>query len=455
MTKPKFFRDPLHLQIRFDAVDLSVSPTKESVDANISWCLQKIIDTESFQRLRHLRQNGLTNYVFHGAEHSRFSHSMGVSHLARRMYEKLCKNSSIEIDSEKQLHVAVASLVHDLGHGPFSHTMEEILKANNITFDHEEMTYRFIIEGNSDVNLILKEFDPELPNHISKYFKPTLRNGDDDFVYKIISSQMDADRLDYVQRDALSCGIRGHGFDMERLLDLIFVSNDVNIAVDRGAIEAVEAYLITLDQMWRAVYYHQAVRSASVMVTSLFTRAFYLFQCGDKEVFPDIGGKMHPMALLFEKGQKIPLTEYQRLTDATAWSLIDCWRLHNDSTLKDLSNRLTRRNLLKSVEIDFSKFKDATDLHEKAKELTRKEFPDIANVEDYYVILDDPTRTSYKSYDWKAEAQNKSIWLTSNGTDEKPIEADDKSGIISALKTPRKFERLFVTENVRNKLTKS
>src|SRR5690606_33275056 len=100
MARPKFFRDPLHLQIRFDAVDPSAALGEASGEKKISCALQNIIDSAPFQRLRHIRQNGLTNLVFHGAEHSRFSHSMGVSHLARVMFEKLCRNSSIPEDEQ-------------------------------------------------------------------------------------------------------------------------------------------------------------------------------------------------------------------------------------------------------------------------------------------------------------------------------------------------------------------
>lgn len=455
MSKPKFFRDPLHLQIRFEAIDVGAPPPLDNIDGKISWALQHIIDTEAFQRLRHIRQNGLANFVFHGAEHSRFSHSMGVSHLARRMYSKLCVNSSIAEDDEKKLHVAIASLVHDVGHGPFSHTMEEILKSNDVAFHHEEMTLRFINDEESEIHQILIKIDEGLPAEITKYFDKKMRGEEDDFVYKIVSSQMDADRLDYVQRDAMFSGIRGHGFDIERLLDLMFVSNSVNIAVDRGAIEALEAYLVALDQMWRAVYYHQASRSAAVVVTSLFKRAFRLHSEGDESIFPLIGGCEHPMSLLFIRGKSIPLPEYMRLTDATVWSLIDQWRFHSDPIISDLSDRIASRRLLKSIEIDPGDLKGYEELKDRAKKEVSKTMPDIADASDYYVVLDDAARTSYKTYDWKPDAPNDSIWLTGDGKPDCPMEEDDASGIVSALKNTRRFDRLFVPNKIRDALTEN
>lgn len=454
MTKAKFFRDPLHLQIRLEAVDLEASCPVHSSNKSISWIAQKVIDTESFQRLRLIRQNGLANFVFHGAEHSRFSHSMGVFHLAQKIYEKICVNSSIEIDDTKKSLVAIAGLIHDIGHGPFSHTMEDILTSNGIPFDHENMTLRFIKDINSEINQILFELDASIPSEVSKFFDVTQRT-EDDFIYRIVSSQLDADRLDYVQRDALFAGIRGHGFDIERLLDLMFVIGECNIAVHRGAIEALEAYLVTLDQMWRAVYYHHANRSAAVMITNLFRRAYELRKDGDNSLFPDINGNPHPMSELFDQGESTSLASYMRLTDATAWVLVDSWREHSDFVISQLANRLIKRDLLKPVTIDPTDIKAATEMIGKAKELTKDAFPDCDGVENYLFALDDPSRTSYKFYDWKPDAPNRSIWLTGQGRDDAPIENDDESGIIAALKNTRRFERLYMTSEVRSALTGS
>jgi hypothetical protein len=145
LVKPKFFRDPIQIQIRFEPADLTAAAPK--IDAALSWLAQKIIATPEFQRLRFIRQNGLANLVFHGAEHSRFSHSLGVHAVARRMYANICRNSSEPEDPEWRLATAIAALSHDLGHGPFSHTLEEILGKK--TFDHEEMTTRYLVEDGS------------------------------------------------------------------------------------------------------------------------------------------------------------------------------------------------------------------------------------------------------------------------------------------------------------------
>ena len=214
MAKPKFFRDPIHLQVRFDPVDLSANaPTDNTA---LSWGALKLIDTGEFQRLRHIRQNGLANLVFYGAEHSRFNLSIGVHYVARTMYERICRNHSEAESQHWKLSSGFASLIHDVGHGPFSHTLEEVLEDNGVDFNHEDMTIRFVKEDTSGINKILKQIDADLPNSIAAFFDKQAR-ASDNWAYKIVSSQLDADRLDYVQRDSMFAGLRGHGFDFERL----------------------------------------------------------------------------------------------------------------------------------------------------------------------------------------------------------------------------------------------
>ncbi len=234
MSRPKFFRDPVHVQLRFEDVDLSKPPSKNSA-AMISWSARQIIDCIPFQRLRFIRQNGLANLVFHGAEHTRFTHSLGVAHLAQLMYERICRNMDSEEDDEIKFCTVIAALIHDVGHGPFSHALEEILSENGVPFHHENMTLKLLLDPESPINKFIAGIDKSLPEKIAAYFEQERRK-QDHWAYKIVSSQLDADRLDYLQRDALFCGIRGQGFDLERILDLLCHSEEKRIAVERGAI---------------------------------------------------------------------------------------------------------------------------------------------------------------------------------------------------------------------------
>lgn len=454
MTRPKFFRDPIHLQIRFDPVLLEAVPVNPTPDQAVSWLLRKLIDTQSFQRLRLIRQNGLANYVFHGMEHSRFSHSMGVSYLARSMFARINRNLSQERDPQHHLDVAAASLLHDIGHGPFSHTLEHVLGDLGIEFDHEVMTENFITDQDCEVGKILSELDGGLAGRLVPYFDKKKRK-QDHWTYKIVSSQMDADRLDYVQRDATFAGLRGHGFDIERIFDLLGVHDGTCIAVDRGAIEAVEAYLVMIDQLYRAIYYHKAVRSAAQMFSSAVRRAVTLFLNGDKLVFPTINGNEHPLVGLVKQGEKVPLASYVRLTDATVWFLLDIWSSHPDKTLAFLSLSILKRDLFKTISITETSHAKVTAQLDKAREIASKHFSDLSDAGAYLVAIDEPSRTSYKGYDFGRDAFDESIWLTGDGKADRPLEDTDESKIVSALKQVRYFPRLVVPKVVKDELTKS
>ena len=128
MPRPKFYRDPVHGQIRFDRVDQAEPPAAGSPPGRtLSWLIHRLIDSREFQRLRHIRQNGLVNLVFHGAEHSRFGHSMGVCYLAREMYARITRNMGDPVEPRRRLATCAAALLHDIGHGQFSNVLEEIL----------------------------------------------------------------------------------------------------------------------------------------------------------------------------------------------------------------------------------------------------------------------------------------------------------------------------------------
>ena len=256
-----------------------------------------VIGTREFQKLRSIRQNGLANFVFHGAEHSRFTHSLGTSFLAGEMYEKIVRNMDESEEPELKLQVRTAALLHDVGHGPFSHTIEEIVQELGKDFDHEVMTIRIMEEEESEVNQKLKQIDEQLPTLLATFIDKSRRK-DDHWTYKLMSSQLDADRLDYLLRDALFAGLRGHGFDLAQLLDLLHHHDNQMIAVERGALEAVEAFLFALDQLYRAIYYHHTVRASNKVLSSCLKRAVALSTDGDKEIFPKMGEIAHPLEQL-------------------------------------------------------------------------------------------------------------------------------------------------------------
>lgn len=480
MARPKFFRDPVHGQISFDAVDLAARPPQiaERPDTGLSWLIRRLIECPEFQRLRHIRQNGLVNLVYHGAENSRFGHSMGVCHLAREMYLRIVRNMGEPLDARRYLATCSAALLHDIGHGPFSHILEEILTSCGVPFNHEWMTRRLILEaplhkdGNgTSVHATLHEIDGSFASEVALYINKKWRDAYNDqhelvdhWSYKIVSSQMDADRLDYLLRDAYFAGIKGHSFDLQRLLDMLLHLDHTRIAVHRRAIEPVEGYLLSLDQMYRTVYYHHTARAASVLFGCVLKRAFDLYKDGASDLFPtispmmsekDTGSRRHPLSALFDLGQEIPLAEYLRLTDFHIYALIEEWQHHRDAVLADLSRRLLRRALFKAIDVDPRRYNTLARLQRRAEDLVRKHLPHVdKNSVKYYVSVDEPERLSYKRYDWRNENPDESIWIVdgpSRTTNAVPIEKEPSS-IIAALQTVKYFHRLMVPEQVRGPL---
>jgi HD superfamily phosphohydrolase len=466
MPRPKFYRDPVHGQIRFDRVDQAVPPSADSQpERALSYLICRLIDSPEFQRLRHIRQNGLVNTVFHGAEHSRFGHSLGCAYLAREMYYRIVRNMDEAVDGPRLLATTAAALLHDVGHGPFSHVLEEILHSYGIPFDHELMTYRFITEAQSSVHGLLATMDPALPAEVGLYIHKRARaklvqaqKHRDHWCYKLVSSQIDADRLDYLVRDAYYAGLEGHGFDLQRLLDMLLHLDHTRIAVYRRAIEPVEGYLLALDQMYRTVYYHHTARAASVMLSAVLRRAFALYKDGDRTVLPDGGsGRPNPLRALVDHGQQVALSDYARLAEFGVFALIEDWQHSRDKVLADLAQRLLRRHLSKAIDVDPHKYNTLQRLQQRAEELVLLRLPHVdRHTVSYYVSVDEPERLSYKRYDWRNERADESIWIV-DGPGEAagatPIEKEPTS-IIAALQTKKYFHRLIVPPEVRDDLLK-
>jgi HD superfamily phosphohydrolase len=446
MPRPKFFRDPVHVQIRYAPV--AIEENCPGDDRAISWAVRRLIDTTEVQRLRHIRQNGLTNLVFHGAEHSRFAHSLGVAHLAGKMCRRVARNMGQPLPPGIELATSIAGLLHDVGHGPFSHTIEEILEEAGAKFDHEVMTRRFL-EEDTEINRILRSVDTALPLQIVTYIDKKRKGAN--WWHKIVSSQLDADRLDYLLRDSRSAGLQG-GFDLPRLIDSLEQLDEQRLAVEKRSLETVEAYLIMLDQMYRVVYYHHATRAGSALLSATLRRAFDLRKGGDTSIFPNLpGGETHPLALLADQGDKIDLGQYVRLGEHHVWALIECWQHVSDRVLSDLSRRLMGRNLFKTVEVDASAVKKLERLRAFASDATAKTLPHVdSTTVGYYVTVDEPSRTSYKLYDWRTTAPDESIWIVS-GQSAEPIEKLDNQ-IIGALRNKKYFHRMIFPPEIRESL---
>ncbi len=252
LIEEKVFKDPVHRYVH--------------VKDRVIWDL---IATPEFQRLRRIKQLGTSNYTFHGAEHSRFNHSLGVYEIVRRIIYNFQERPYW--NNEKRLLCLCAALLHDLGHGPFSHSFEKVFK-----LDHEQYTQAIIL-GDTHVNRILKSVEPGFDQAVADVIAKTY---EDKLVVSLISSQIDADRMDYLQRDAYFTGVSYGHFDMERILRVMRPMED-QVVIKSTGMHAVEDYIMSRYQMYWQVYFHPVTRSAEVILSKILHRAKFLFETED------------------------------------------------------------------------------------------------------------------------------------------------------------------------------
>ena len=245
----KVIRDPLWNNIRVDPLAL------------------ELIDTPAFQRLRYVRQLGLAFLVYPGASHSRFEHALGTYHLTRRALLLLDERGDLrDIGEEARKEVVVAALLHDIGHYPFSHALEEIGALH-----HEEVARPLICDG--DVAALLRRtLGADAPERIVDLIRG--RSGDP--LQGLISGSLDLDKIEYLRRDALMCGVPYGEIDADRLMNSLAVlpgENGAQIGIHEKGLSAVESLLFAKYQMYRNVYWHHAVRSATAMYKRLVSDA--------------------------------------------------------------------------------------------------------------------------------------------------------------------------------------
>jgi uncharacterized protein len=236
-------RDPLWDTIRLD--DLAV----------------RIVDTSAFQRLRYIRQLGLAHLVYPGASHTRFDHALGVYHLAQRALILLREHPAIrDIHGDDVGVIPYAGLLHDIGHYPFSHALEE-LETEHIPIDHETLIGHFL--ANEDVRSALGD---KTANAIEELVRGKSRNP----LQGLVSGSLDLDKIDYLKRDAFFCGVPYGEVDVDRLLHALAIVRDpetdeLEVGVHEKGVASLESLLFAKYQMFRNVYWHHAVRAATVM----------------------------------------------------------------------------------------------------------------------------------------------------------------------------------------------
>lgn len=323
LPREKVFRDPVHnyIHVRYRVI-------------------LELINTPEFQRLRRIKQLGVANYVFQGAEHTRFTHSLGVYEITRRICASFQANYPTVTpgdglwDQHEELVALCAALLHDIGHGPYSHTFEHIFGT-----DHEAITRRILTDESTNVNRILREVDPAFPEQVASVIAHTYPNPQ---VVQMISSQLDADRMDYLFRDAYNTGTNYGLFDMTRILRVMRPYAG-GIAYEANGMHAVEDYIVSRFQMYQQVYFHPVSRGMEVILARLLERAKTLYEAGRF----DTGFSPRLLVPFFE--QHFDLQDYLRLDDGVLNTYFTYWLDYPDTILHDFADRFLSRRPLKSV----------------------------------------------------------------------------------------------------------
>ncbi|HQP99834.1 MAG TPA: HD domain-containing protein [bacterium] len=388
---PRVILDPVHNLIPFEG---------DPIDT----LLWKLIDTPEFQRLRRIKQLGMADLVFPGATHTRFSHSIGVMHMARSFLDTVERHHK-RLGEKQRAIVLVAALLHDIGHGPFSHAFEAVTKQK-----HEHWTHKIICDPSTEINGILKDSGLVIPEDVVSFFYQDSSSENDEmpgFLTHIIASQLDADRFDYLLRDSLAMGTQYGRFDYHWLILNLRIDNAHNrFYLTRKACSAVEAYLFARYHMYRQIYFHKTKRSAEIVLRLAFQRA--------KELIKDNERSAEDMPISIQNAfssQSIEVKDFLTLDDSTVAEFLKWSISAEDELLKYLGNALINRRLYKSIDVTDNE--SAYQVYADARDIARgRRFG-----EQYSLIDDSAVDTPYKPYNPDAEHQATQIFVeTPKGT---------------------------------------
>ncbi|MBP3967040.1 HD domain-containing protein [Paenibacillus lignilyticus] len=394
LAEEKVFKDPVHKYIY--------------VQDQLIW---QLINTREFQRLRRIRQLGTSYLTFHGAEHSRFSHSLGVYEITRKIISQFERGGYTDWPKEEKLVALCAALLHDVGHGPFSHSIEDVFDSH-----HEEWTCRILL-GNTEINAVLREFDPSYPERIAAVICKTYHQP---IVVSLVSSQMDADRMDYLLRDAYFTGVNYGTFDLERILRVLR-PHQGRIVVKESGMHAVEDYLMSRYQMYWQVYFHPVTRSSEIILRQIFRRAKELF--GSDYQFQSL---MKPIRMLLEGTMDIE--GYLNLDEALVQTAFAQWAHEPDPVLSDLCRRFLNRKLYKYVTMDHP--------DEKLWQEIREQLQKIGLHPDYHLEIDFPYDMPYDVYrpgSTSAAGKEEKPPILLLSSDERLSEISSRSDIIRSI----------------------
>ncbi len=416
----KVIRDPVHDVISFQ--------TELPVDR----LMFQLLACPEIQRLRRIRQLGMASLAYPGADHSRYSHSLGVMETARLILDHLSRNFKIE-EYDRAACIA-AALLHDLGHGPFSHVFERVSGVK-----HELLTYRVILDPQTQINRTLCDYDPSLPERVANLLqgKPGRT-----YLSDILSSQLDADRLDYLLRDNHMTGSQYGNFDIRWLLQAMTIETQSNrLAVTWKGVSAVEAYLQARYHMYRNVYFHKVVRAGEGMVKLALQRAKRM-AVQDRLEWPRRDDPVYKTLL----GQQLTMEEFAELDDVAVMQCFKIWTRSDDHLLASLCHGLLYRRLFKTIDLTRILENDKLDqVVSTAQSVIDQQGGESA----YCMFYDQPADTPYKASTLDQEVASEIIVREADGSVGTLAEI---SPFIDGLVQQLTFRRLHVSEVWRDKV---
>ncbi len=426
-TRTERIRDPVHGLIVFGG---SGDRHRDKTDL-IAW---ELLNTAEFQRLRRIRQLGFSDLVFPGATHSRFAHSVGVYHMARRLADVIARQKPGGRDPCRERVALLAALLHDIGHGPFSHAFESAAGPHR---RHEEWSAE-IVRGDTTVNHVLRSAKADLPEQIG-----ALLTDDEpkDIYSAIVSSQFDADRLDYIQRDRLMTGVEFGHIDLDWLLDCLRVG-EITLDEDNPVLaqclylgpkglQVAEEYLEARSRLYRMIYMHKTTRAAEKMLQFLLSQVALKMKDNDL-------ARQEPV-LHYLTSEEPTLSSYLVLDDSKVWAALSIYSGLPDPNISRIAKRLLDRDLYKCVDIGI-RDREGGNLHSRfRRRLKQIEWQDK-------ILFDDTEVTSYKWYNFDDTSALNKILVKTRDDIQEPTDIIDISDIVKALRDGTRIRRCYAPD---------
>ena len=437
----KRLRDPVHGLILFDM--------NNTVD-KAAW---KLIDTPEFQRLRRVKQLGFSEYVFPGATHNRFAHSVGVFHVARQLM-KVAKPFVTAWDTPRS---DIALLLHDLGHGPFSHAFEnaekERLKSRTGAYKkHETWTAEMIKSKDGNIRAVLRDVFYGDGNYADD-IAALLTDDPKDIYSAVVSSSFDADRLDYLQRDKMMTGSGAGGIDFDWLKDNLRVatvegtdegpdsgsSHEVDtFCFTEKASQAAEAFLLARYHLFSQVYHHKTTRGFERLLTAFLLRLAALV--ADENVAPIGLQPNHPLVEYYSR-ENPTISKYLQLDDTVIWSAIDAACRSGDEKLKVLALRLRNREPIKLIEINQAR-------PTKRDRARRKQIDELMTKCGHNILIDRPKLSVYSDHRREDVPLHKRMYILRNDSSiDDIVKFSDPIGSLKEAQESLRY--YFLDESVR------